>query len=67
MGRVVLQFGVMVSKLESVSGDGEKFTMGHQAVPFYRTRIPISSGGQTLSHIRFEFQLESSTATAPGP
>jgi hypothetical protein len=44
MGHVVLQFGVTVSKLESVSGDGEKFIVGHRAVPFYSTRIPISCG-----------------------
>jgi hypothetical protein len=59
MGHVVLRFSVTVSKLESVSGDGEKFTVGHRAVPFYRTRIPISCGGRTLSRRRFEFQLES--------
>jgi hypothetical protein len=42
-----------------VSGDGEKFTVGHQVVPFYRTRIPISCGGRTLSRRRIEFQLGS--------
>jgi hypothetical protein len=36
---------------------GGKFSVGHQAVPFYRTRIPISCGGQTLSRRRIEFQL----------
>jgi hypothetical protein len=41
MGRMVLRFDVMANKLESVSGDGEKLTVGHRAVPFYRTRIPI--------------------------
>jgi hypothetical protein len=59
MGHVVLRFGVTASKLESVNGDGEKFTVGHRVVPFYRTRIPISCGGRTLSHKRFDFQLES--------
>jgi hypothetical protein len=59
MGRVVLRFDVTTSKLESMSGDGEKFTVGHWVVPFYRTRIPISCGGRTLSCRRFEFQLES--------
>jgi hypothetical protein len=44
------------SKLESVSGGGKKYTVGNRAVPFYRTRIPISCGGRTLSHRRFELQ-----------
>jgi hypothetical protein len=34
MGRVVLRFDVTTSKLESMSGDGEKFTVGHWVVPF---------------------------------
>jgi hypothetical protein len=38
---------------------GKKFTVAHREVPFYRTRIPISCGGRTLSHRRTEFQLGS--------
>jgi hypothetical protein len=44
---------------ESESCDGEKFTVGHRAVLFYRTRIPISCRGRTLSRRRIEFQLGS--------
>jgi hypothetical protein len=36
-------------------GGGEKYTVAHRVVPFYRTRIPISCGGRTLSHRRTEF------------
>jgi hypothetical protein len=38
---------------------GKKFTVGHLAVPFYRTRIPILCGGRTLYCRRIEFQLGS--------
>jgi hypothetical protein len=36
-----------------------KIYRGSSGGAFYRTRIPISCGGQTLSHRRIEFQLGS--------